>query len=159
MNSRLDALQAAVLRVKLRYLEQWTEGRISNAGRYRALFAQSACDNEIVTPRTPPDCRHVYNQFVIRAKRRDALRKHLQSAGIPSEIYYPHPLHLQPAFTSLGYKQGDFPETERACQEVLALPVFPELTHQQQDLVVKACEEFYTQQTTSPAPAGKDNGR
>ncbi|HEY6971222.1 MAG TPA: DegT/DnrJ/EryC1/StrS family aminotransferase, partial [Candidatus Angelobacter sp.] len=159
MNSRLDALQAAVLRVKLRYVEQWTEGRIGNAGRYRALFAASACAEEITVPGTPPHCRHVYNQFVIRAKRRDALRKHLQGAGIPSEIYYPHPLHLQPAFAFLGYKQGDFPETERACQEVLALPVFPELTAQQQDLVVKACEEFYTQQATSPAAAGKDNGR
>ena len=145
MNSRLDALQAAVLRVKLRYLEQWSDSRIRNADRYRVLFAQSACNDEIVTPKTPPYCRHVYNQFVIRAKQRDALRKHLQAAGIPTEIYYPHPLHLQPAFAFLGHKQGDFPETERACQEVLALPVFPELTAEQQGLVVKACEESYAQ--------------
>jgi len=106
-------------------------------------------------PNKPPDCRHVYNQFVVRVKQRDALKKHLQVAGIPSEIYYPHPLHLQPAFAFLGHKAGDFPETERACREVLALPVFPELTAEQQQLVVKACQGFYAQQATAPVAAGK----
>jgi len=155
MNSRLDALQAAVLRVKLQYVEQWTEGRIRNADRYRALFAKSACGDQIVVPQTSHNFRHVYNQFVVRVKQRDALKKHLQAAGIPSEIYYPHPLHLQPAFAFLGHKAGDFPETERACREVLALPVFPELTAEQQQLIVKACEEFYAQPATSPVTAGK----
>lgn len=155
INSRLDALQAAILRVKLRYLEQWTAARIRNAERYRALFGQSNCHAEVLVPRTPVHCRHVYNQYVVRVQRRDALLKHLREAGIPSEIYYPHPLHLQPAFTFLGHRPGDFPASESACNEVLALPVFPELAAEQQQLVVNAFTKFYTQQAASLAAAEK----
>ncbi|HWX56389.1 MAG TPA: DegT/DnrJ/EryC1/StrS family aminotransferase [Verrucomicrobiae bacterium] len=143
MNSRLDALQAAVLRVKLRHLEQWTEARIRNAARYNALFAKSSCRDYVVLPEAPDGDRHVYNQYTIRVPRREALRQHLQRAGIMTEIYYPYPLHLQPAFSYLGHKAGDFPETERACAEVLALPIYPELTAEQHEAVVGAISDFY----------------
>lgn len=143
MNSRLDALQAAVLRVKLRHLEEWTAARIRNAERYRVLFAQSSCSGRVTVPETVTGCRHVFNQYVIRASQRDELRKHLQQAGIQTEIYYPYPLHLQPAFAGLGHKHGEFPETERACSEVLALPIYPELTEEQQERVVEGIADFY----------------
>jgi dTDP-4-amino-4,6-dideoxygalactose transaminase len=143
MNSRLDALQAAVLRVKLRHLEEWTTARIRNAERYRALFAESSCREHVTVPETVADCRHVYNQYVIRVPQRDELRQHLQQAGIQTEIYYPYPLHLQPAFAGLGHKRGEFPETERACAEVLALPIYPELTAEQQECVVAGIADFY----------------
>jgi dTDP-4-amino-4,6-dideoxygalactose transaminase len=143
MNSRLDALQAAVLRVKLGHLEEWTASRIRNAGRYRSLFAQSRCRDRITVPETPAGYRHVFNQYVIRVPQRDELRQHLQQAGIQTEIYYPYPLHLQPAFAGLGHKRGEFPETERACAEVLALPIYPELTAEQQESVVSGIADFY----------------
>jgi dTDP-4-amino-4,6-dideoxygalactose transaminase len=143
MNSRLDALQAAVLRVKLRHLEEWTVARIRNADRYRTLFAQSSCSGRVIVPETVAGCRHVFNQYVIRVPQRDELRQHLQQAGIQTEIYYPYPLHLQPAFAGLGHKRGDFPETEHACAEVLALPIYPELTAQQQGSVVEGIADFY----------------
>jgi dTDP-4-amino-4,6-dideoxygalactose transaminase len=123
-NSRLDALQAAVLSVKLKYLDQWTAARQRNADQYRALIPASKA---IVPPIASHSTRHVHNQFVIRSARRDALREHLTANGVGTEIYYPIPLHLQKCFEGLGYKPGDFPESERAARETLALPVYPEL--------------------------------
>jgi dTDP-4-amino-4,6-dideoxygalactose transaminase len=143
INSRLDALQAAILRVKLKYLAKWADGRRNNADRYRAMFQDRGLDQILGLPYCPDDCGHVYNQFVVRAPERDELREHLRNTGIPTEVYYPYPLHMQPAFAYLGYREGDFPETERACREVLALPVSPELTEQQQSAVVEAIAEFY----------------
>jgi dTDP-4-amino-4,6-dideoxygalactose transaminase len=143
MNSRLDALQAAILRVKLRYLDSWTEGRQQNAGRYAKLFTDSKLDGVVSLPKLQPKCNHIYNQYVIRAPRRDELKGHLADSGIPSDIYYPKPLHLQVAFSYLGYKAGDFPVAEAASREVLALPVFPEMTGEQQAQVVDAIQRFY----------------
>lgn len=144
VNSRLDALQAAILRVKLRHLDDWTKGRRLKAERYRALFQSSLLQGHISLP---PDCVngsvHVYHQFVIRSNRRDALRRFLQERGIPTEVYYPLPLHLQPAFAYLGYQQGQFPQAEAASSEVLALPIYPELKDWQQEVVVGAISEFY----------------
>ncbi len=142
MNSRLDALQAAILRVKLRRLDDWTAARRSNAAAYSVLFRQYGV-SQVGLPQEAAGCLHVYNQFVIRCAQRDALREHLQASGIPTEIYYPKPLHLQPAFQYLQYKEGDFPEAEAASREVLALPIFPELTAAQLDAVVAAIDEFY----------------
>ncbi len=146
MNSRLDGLQAAILRVKLRHLEEWTAARRRNADRYRTLFATCGCDGRVVLPSVPSGREHVYNQFVIRSQHRDELREHLRRAGIPTEVYYPFPLHLQRAFAYFGYKQGDFPEAESACQKVLALPIFPELTEGQQQAVVGAVADFCQQE-------------
>ena len=143
MNSRLDALQAAILRVKLRHLDGWTRARQANAERYQRLFQEYAIDRYIGLPSTPGDRSHVFNQFVIRSKKRDALRQHLAHSGIPTEVYYPAPLHLQPAFANLKYSEGDFPEAETASKEVLALPIFPELTEEQQVSVVEAIAGFY----------------
>ena len=125
MNSRIDALQAAVLRIKLPYLDEWTRGRQENAGLYRQRLEGST----VVCPAPAPyQTRHIYNQFVIRVKDRDGLRRRLTDAGIGSEIYYPLPLHLQPCFAYLGYRKGDFPVSERLAAESLALPIYPELT-------------------------------
>jgi dTDP-4-amino-4,6-dideoxygalactose transaminase len=143
MNSRLDALQAAILRVKLRYLDAWTEKRRENAARYRQLLAASGLEEHVAVPVEPANTRHVYNQFTIRVADRDALRTHLSSRGIPTEIYYPSPLHLQPAFSYLGYHTGAFPESERASREVLSLPIYPELTAEMLSAVVDAIAEFY----------------
>jgi len=142
MNSRLDALQAAILRVKLRHLEQWTAGRRRNAERYRELFHEFRLESMLKSPVTPRGYVHVYNQFTIRVRERDALREHLHRRGIPTEIYYPKPLHLQKAFAYLGHKPGDFPESEAAGLEVLSLPIFPELTEQQQRSAVAAIADF-----------------
>lgn len=136
MNSRLDALQAAILRVKLRHLSEWTAARQRNAQRYSSLFEQCGLLSDVVLPSTPAELEHVYNQFVVHVANREQIRKTLQESGIPTEIYYPSPLHLQPAFAGLGYQVGDFPEAERTCQEVLALPIYPELTEEQQKAVV-----------------------
>ena len=138
MNSRLDALQAAILRVKLRHLNEWNEARRRNAARYRSLFQEFQLEGKVVGPEEPPNFTHVYNQFTIRVKNRDALREKLRAQGIPSEIYYPIPLHLQKAFEYLKYKQGDFPESESASREVLSLPIYPELSEEQQRAVVAA---------------------
>ncbi|MCU1285415.1 MAG: degT [Acidobacteriales bacterium] len=145
MNSRLDALQAAILRVKLQRLEDWTRRRQGNADRYRAFFAELGLENWITVPAHPEDRTHVYNQFVIRIQRRDELRSFLRKAGIPTEIYYPLPLHLQPAFSYLGYKNGELPKAEAASREVLALPIFPELTSDQQWMVVEHIKQFFEQ--------------
>jgi dTDP-4-amino-4,6-dideoxygalactose transaminase len=143
LNSRLDTLQAAILRVKLRHLDEWTRARRRNAGCYRSLFAQARLQNAIRLPAEPSGTHHVYNQFVIRTEKRDPLRDHLQQAGIPTEIYYPMPLHLQPAFRDFGYRAGDFPHAESASRSVLALPIFPELTEAQQQSVVTAISDFF----------------
>jgi len=143
INSRLDALQAAILRVKLRHLNNWTDARRRNADRYVALFSQFGLDNCIRLPKVPDYAFHVYNQFTIRCTNRDALQAHLTSAGVPTEIYYPSPLHLQPAFSYLGNRIGDYPESERACREVLSLPSYPELPSEQQSEVVQAIAQFY----------------
>jgi dTDP-4-amino-4,6-dideoxygalactose transaminase len=147
-NSRLDTLQAAVLQVKLRSLPQWNRQRRTLAARYDELFraaglAASSIAGGIVLPWTDPRATHVFHQYVIRAPRRDALREHLAAHRIGSEIYYPVPLHLQPALKDLGYKPGDFPHAERAATEVLALPIFPELTDDEQRTVVSAIRGFY----------------
>jgi len=143
MNSRIDALQAAILRVKLRYLDSWSEGRKSNAARYDELFTGLGLHREIQLPLTAAKCTHIFNQYVIRAPRRDELRNYLRDCGVPSDVYYPLPLHLQKAFAYLGYKSGDFPESETASKEVLALPVFPEMTDDQQNLVIESIAAFY----------------
>ena len=144
MNSRLDALQAAILRVKLRRLEDWNSGRRRNAALYRKLFEEFGLAEKIVLPVEPAGMEHVYNQFTIRVPDRDALRDRLRSEGVPSEIYYPIPLHLQKAFAYLRYKAGDFPESERASREVLSLPIYPELTEQQQRMVVTGLAKSIT---------------
>ena len=159
INSRLDALQAAVLRVKLKYLERWTEERRRNADRYRALFREAKLGPPFVSlPREQKGFYHIYNQFVIRAQRRDALREHLMKKEIGSEIYYPIPLHLQECYQFLGYRPGDLPEAERAAGEVLALPIYPELTLNQQRQVVRAVAEFYAPRRSPGAPNGTASG-
>jgi dTDP-4-amino-4,6-dideoxygalactose transaminase len=141
-NFRLDALQAAILRIKLRYLDGWTAGRQQNADRYRRLFAEAGLQ-DVVLPTEEPERRHVYNQFVIRTGRRDAVMAKLKERKIGNEIYYPLPLHLQECFASLGYQPGSLPESERAAKETLALPIYPELTEEMQAAVVAAVAEAY----------------
>jgi dTDP-4-amino-4,6-dideoxygalactose transaminase len=145
-NSRLDALQAAILRVKLKHLDTWAKGRQRHAASYRVLFADYGLTEKLTAPSCPAHATHVYNQFVIRVAQRDALRDHLQKNGIPTDVYYPSPLHLQPAFEYLGYREGAFPVAEKACQEVLALPVYPELTEQDQDRIVSNISTFFQSQ-------------
>jgi dTDP-4-amino-4,6-dideoxygalactose transaminase len=141
-NFRLDALQAAILRVKLPHLDAWTRARRENAARYDAMFAAAGLAFDVLrTPARVAD-GHVYNQYVIGAARRDALRAVLTARGIGSEVYYPEPLHLQPALKHLGLGRGAFPEAERAAREVLALPVFPELGEARQRRVVDAVAGF-----------------
>jgi dTDP-4-amino-4,6-dideoxygalactose transaminase len=144
-NSRLDAIQAAILRVKLRHLPRWTSLRQRNATRYQELFAEFDLGRWTSLPKAIVGRQHVYNQFVIRAERRDELRSHLRRSGIPTEIYYPLPLHLQRAFAYLGYKLGDLPIAEAASNEVLALPIFPELDELQQRAVAELIADFYYQ--------------
>jgi dTDP-4-amino-4,6-dideoxygalactose transaminase len=147
-NSRLDSIQAAILNVKLRYLPQWNQQRRDRAARYDQLFQQASLTaastkEGIVLPYTDPRATHVFHQYVIRAPRRDALRDHLTTRQIGSEIYYPVPLHLQAALKDLGYKPGDFPHAELAAAEVLALPIYPELRDDEQQTVVEAIRTFY----------------
>jgi dTDP-4-amino-4,6-dideoxygalactose transaminase len=158
-NSRLDAMQAAILRVKLKYVEGWNESRRQCAARYDRLFAEaglasarSAVRNQPSTipedfpvhlPHTAALAHHVFHQYVIRAYRREELREFLAARKIGTEIYYPVPLHLQPCFVYLGYREGDFPQAERAAKEVLALPMFPELTEDEQRWVVESIADFY----------------
>ena len=139
-NFRLDALQAAVLRVKLRRLDTWHDGRRRNAARYRELFAQAGIE-QVTLPQDVPG--HIYNQFVIRVPQRDALRDHLSARAIGTEIYYPLPLHMQACFAGLGYQEGDFPHAERAAREVLALPIYPELEDAALQRVVASIADFY----------------
>lgn len=140
-NFRLDALQAAILRVKLKYLPQWTAARRANAERYRSLFQRMGLSERVELPKDVPG--HIYNQFVIRVEDRDRLRDHLQQNGVGTEIYYPLPLHLQECFKDLGYREGDFPHAEAAAGSSLALPIYPELTEEQQVTVVGRIKAFY----------------
>ena len=143
MNSRLDALQAAILRVKFSQLDHRTRARRQNAARYRQLLKEARLDKRIALPVEPQGLVHVYNQFVIRTPRRDEVRDHLRNSGIPTEIYYPLPLHLQAAFAYLGYGPGSFPQAEAASREVLALPIFPTITEAQQKAVVDTIAAFF----------------
>jgi dTDP-4-amino-4,6-dideoxygalactose transaminase len=151
-NSRLDAIQAAILRVKLKYVQGWNEARRQRAARYDQLFAAAGLTSTggqpenaapIQLPRTSEPAYHVFHQYVVRAYRREELREFLSARKIGTEIYYPIPLHLQPCFAYLGYREGDFPQAERAAKEVLALPMFPELTEEEQRWVVKSIADFY----------------
>jgi dTDP-4-amino-4,6-dideoxygalactose transaminase len=142
-NFRLDAIQAAVLRVKLPHLDTWTAARQHNAQRYRALFAEAGLTDLVKLPVEAPGRTHIYNQFVIRAADRDRLRAHLEGRGIGTEIYYPLPFHLQKCFANLGYSRGAFPRAEAAAQETLALPIYGELTEAQQAEVVNGIKAFY----------------
>jgi dTDP-4-amino-4,6-dideoxygalactose transaminase len=177
-NFRLDALQAAVLRVKLKYLDAWTEARQRNAAIYRDLFNEAgltlsatsvdsasaggstvtlsngtvqplAQTSGVVLPSEMPDVRHIYNQFVIRSGQRDELLNHLKQREIGTEIYYPVPMHMQECFADLGLKEGDFPASECAAHETLALPNYPELSQEQQASVVNAIAEFYERRSES----------
>ena len=143
-NFRIDELQAAVLRVKLKYLDGWTEGRQRNAAYYDSAFADAGLGAKLRTPFAAAGQRHIFNQYVVRAERRDALRARLAERGIGSEIYYPVPLHLQACFAYLNYRAGDFPHSERAAAETLALPIYPELEQAQLAHVVATIVEFYT---------------
>ncbi len=142
-NSRLDALQAAILQIKLKYLDQWTEGRRRNAERYRQLFAQAKLTDRVLLPPTVPGNFHVYNQFTVRAPKRDELRTFLKEKGVGTEVYYPLPMHLQNCYRDLGHQKGSFPLSEQAAEEVMSIPIFPELTEVQQSYVVEMMVEFY----------------
>ncbi|MCC7008792.1 MAG: DegT/DnrJ/EryC1/StrS family aminotransferase [Acidobacteria bacterium] len=142
-NFRLDALQAAVLRVKAPHLPAWTEARRRNAARYRRLFAEAGLDGVVELPVEPADCLHVYNQFVIRAPQRDALREHLAHRGVGTEIYYPVPFHRQECFSTLGRASDEFAVADRAAASSLALPIYGELTEAQQRRVVASVRDFF----------------
>ena len=142
-NSRLDELQAAVLRVKLKRLKGWTEGRIRNARLYGKLFKEAGITDLVTPPLVSSKNHSVFNNYVIRASRRDGLKRFLAERGVGSDIYYPIPLHLQKSFAYLGYKKGDFPVSEAAAMETLALPVFPELKEVQIRYVVESIRDFY----------------
>lgn len=141
-NFRLDALQAAVLRVKAPYLAGWTEARRRNAHRYLEMFDRARLP-KVTVPVEPDACLHIFNQFVVRVPQRDALRQFLQAQGIGTEVYYPVPFHLQQCFASLGYSRGAFPHAEAAADESLALPIYGELTELQQQYVVDRIAEFF----------------
>ena len=149
-NARMDAIQAAVLAVKLRHLADWNQQRRQKAARYNELFraaglvSASSTAEGIMLPWTDSRAEHVFHQYVVRVPRRDALREHLAQSGIGSEIYYPVPLHLQDALADLGYRPGDFPQAEAAAREVLALPIYPELRDDEQRTVVEAIRAFYS---------------
>jgi dTDP-4-amino-4,6-dideoxygalactose transaminase len=140
VSSRLDALQSAVLNTKLKHLDKWTKARQDNAEYYTKNFKNI---KQIIVPMFQCSIFHVFNQYTIRAEKRDKLQKYLNQYNIPTQIYYPHPLHLQPAFKYLGYKKGDFPETEKATEEVISLPIYPELLKKDQDFIIKKIKEFY----------------
>ena len=143
LNSRLDGFQGAVLRVKLKHLDSWTEKRRENAGNYRRLFENAGLTEQIILPFERDDVRHIYNQYVVRVpEMRDNLRAFLTENDIGTDIYYPVPLHLQECFAYLGYGENDFPESEKASRETLALPIFPELSMEQQKFVVEKISRF-----------------
>ena len=150
-NARMDGFQGAILAVKLRYIEGWNRARHKVARRYHALFHAAGLAETgpypahgVVLPHEVPGTKHVWHQYVIRTARREDLRSFLSARHIGSEVYYPVPLHMQEALKELGYKEGDFPEAERAAREVLALPIFPELREDEQQTVVSAIAEFLT---------------
>jgi dTDP-4-amino-4,6-dideoxygalactose transaminase len=144
LNSRLDGFQGAVLRVKLPHLDSWSNKRKENADRYRQLFTDAGLTEQIGLPYERENCRHIYNQFVIRVPgKRDGLREFLTAADIGTDIYYPVPLHMQECFEYLGYREGQFPESELAAKESLAIPIYPELSVKQQEYVVEKIGEFF----------------
>lgn len=149
-NFRLDALQAAVLRVKLKHLDEWQRKRRERASYYDRIFTESGLveEGQVQIPEalyrdSGTEYFHTYHQYVIRVRDRDKLQEHLNEKKVSTAVYYPLPLHLQKCFSYLGYKEGDFPVAEKAAREVLALPVYPELTTDQQDYVVSSINEFY----------------
>jgi dTDP-4-amino-4,6-dideoxygalactose transaminase len=141
-NFRMDAIQAAVLRVKAPHLAAWTQARRMNAQRYGRLFRDSGLLDRVTLPVEPPGFRHIFNQFVVRMSDRDGLKAHLDRSHIGNEIYYPVPFHLQPCFAELGYRRGEFPVAERAANESLAIPIYSELTLDQQQTIVEAIAGF-----------------
>lgn len=143
LNSRLDAIQAVILGVKLRHVDAWSDARARRAAAYDELLRAAGLEGTLTLPHVVPRARHIFHQYVVRAPRRDGLREHLRQHAIGSEVYYPIPLHLQKCFAGLGYRPGDLPETERAAAEVLALPMYPELTPAQQEHVVDTIAAFY----------------
>jgi dTDP-4-amino-4,6-dideoxygalactose transaminase len=145
LNSRLDAIQAAVLSVKLRHLDRWCEARIRRAGRYERLFSSTGLvGKEIISLPSPgKENSHVFNLYVIRATKRDELKRYLSEQGVQTVVYYPLPLHLQPCFAYLEYRKGDFPHSELAASQVLALPLYPEISSKQQEFVVQKIADFY----------------
>lgn len=152
-NARLDAVQAAILRVKLPHLEKWGAARRQTAARYDSLIAQHGLEARLQRPVVRSYARHVFNQYVVRVAggQRDPLMKHLKERHIGCDIYYPVPLHLQESLRHLGHHAGDFPISERATTEVLALPMFPELTEEQQGRVIEACAVFFRDQARTAA--------
>jgi dTDP-4-amino-4,6-dideoxygalactose transaminase len=142
-NFRIDELQAAVLNVKFAYLDSWTAARQRNAAFYDAAFARADLGGAVQTPARVVAGRHIYNQYVLRVRDRNPLRQHLMAAGVGTEIYYPVPLHLQKCFAYLGHKSGEFPESERAAKETVALPIYPELEEAQLQYVVDHVADFY----------------
>jgi dTDP-4-amino-4,6-dideoxygalactose transaminase len=142
-NFRLDAIHAAVLRAKFKHLDSWTAKRQENATRYDRLFKEAGLLSSVTLPWRRPGDRHIFNQYVIRVPRRDDLKKYLGEKGVQTEIYYPLPMHLQECFASLGYKKGSFPEAEKAAEDSIAIPIYPELTSAQQERVVGVISEFY----------------
>jgi dTDP-4-amino-4,6-dideoxygalactose transaminase len=167
VNSRLDSLQACVLRVKLPHLERWTDARAANAARYHELFAERGLTDEVRLPVTEKNCRHVWNQFVIRVEedRRDALRAFLTENGVGTEIYYPVPQHMQECFRAIECREGSLPVTEQAARETIALPIFPELSAAEQRRVVDRIVEFFATgvsrklQTADSGKAGRQTVR
>ncbi len=149
-NFRLDSLQAAVLLVKLKYLDSWSEKRRKNAALYNRLFAQSGLIERGII-KTPVEAykdsgdrnHHIYNQYTLRTRSRDKLQEYLKEQGVSTAIYYPLPLHLQECFKDLGYLKGDFPEAEKASGSVISLPVYPELTDEQQEYIVEKISGFF----------------
>ncbi len=146
INSRLDALQAVVLHIKLKYLDQWAEGRRRNAAHYQQLFAEAKLTDHVTLPVTTPGNFHVYNQYTVRASKRDDLRAYLKEQGVGTEVYYPLPMHLQQCYRDLGYQKGAFPVSEHAAGEVLSLPIYAELGKDQQAFVVEIVKQFYSAQ-------------
>ncbi|HKY41586.1 MAG TPA: DegT/DnrJ/EryC1/StrS family aminotransferase [Pyrinomonadaceae bacterium] len=143
VNSRIDALQAVVLRAKLPHLDGWSNARAQKAQRYSHLLEGAKLKFRLDPPYVKPDNRHIFHQYVIRVPdHRDALMEHLQAHGVATKIYYPIPLHMQECFKFLGYREGEFPEAEKAARETFALPLYPELTDEQQEYVVKTIQEF-----------------
>ena len=157
-NARIDALQAAILRVKLRHLDDWTAARRGVADRYRHLFGEAGLPDIITLPAERPGHFHVYNQFVVRvpAEARDPLRAHLAESRVGSEIYYPIPLHLQTCFAPLGHSPGDFPVAEAAAAETIALPMYPELTDAMLEHVVDTIARFFGAQAILPFPSRRN---
>lgn len=152
-NFRCDALQAAVLRIKAPHLASWTDGRRRNASRYADLFREAGLDTRLVLPVAPVDSFHIYNQYVVRVPQRDRLKAYLDSVGVGNEIYYPVPFHLQPCFANLGYQKGAFPHAERAADETIAIPIYSELTLDQQRTVVAAIARFVQSLDDEGGPA------